>query len=79
MLVAWLPQLISGNLDQSRLYMARKIWLPGCHRLFLISEKVQRGRYRAYAGCLVALADFWKLGQKKENVYGVLNQVAWLT
>ena len=47
------------------MYMAHKIWLPGCHSLFLISEKEQKDGYRAYAGCLVALADFWKLGPKK--------------
>ena len=48
--------------------MAHKTWLPGCHSLFLISEKEQKGLYCAYAGCLVALADFWKLGPKKEHI-----------
>ena len=47
------------------MYMAHKTWLPGCHSLFLISEKEQKDGYRAYAGCLVALADFWKLGTKR--------------
>ena len=42
-------------------YMARKTRLPGCHSLFLISEKGKNDRYRVNAGYLVALADFWKL------------------
>ena len=41
--------------------MVRKTWLLGFLILFLISEKKQKDGYRAYAGCLVALADFWKL------------------
>ena len=49
--------------------MARKTMLPGCHSLFLISEKEKKDRYRAYAGCLVALADFWKLGPIKEFIW----------
>ena len=57
--------------------MVRKTWLPGFLSLFLISEKKQKDGYRAYSGCLVALADFWKLGPQK-NVYGAQNLVAWL-
>ena len=45
--------------------MVCKTWLPGCLSLFLISEKDQKNRYRAYVCCLVALADFWKSGPKK--------------
>ena len=45
--------------------MSRETWLPGCLSLYLISEKNHNNRYRANGGCLVALADFWKLGTKR--------------
>ena len=45
--------------------MAHKTWLPGCLSLFLIYEKNQNDGYRAYAGCMVALADFRKLGKRR--------------
>ena len=36
--------------------MARKTRLPGCHSLFLISEKEKKDRFRAYAGYYCAYA-----------------------
>ena len=55
--------------------MVRKTWLPGFLSLFLISEKEQKGLYCAYAGCLVALDDFWKLGPKKRTY---MSRKTWL-
>ena len=61
MLVAWLPQLICGKWDQNKnIYGAQNLvaWLSG-----------QKDWYRANDGCLIALADIWKLGQKKECIW----------
>ena len=46
-----------------------KTLLPGCLSLFLICEINQKNRYCAYAGCLVALAEFWKLGPIKDFIW----------